>query len=284
MKRIEPQEDWPESWKQSHFYDRQEIWGEHVVRGYSYAYENRRRETLRLLAEVLAPGARVLDLAAAQGNFSLALAEAGYDVTWNDLRAELADYVRLKDERGTLRYAPGDAFQLQFPQPFDAVLITEIIEHVAHPDEFLARVAALVRPGGYIVMTTPNGAYFRNDLPKFSECADPAVFEASQFKPNADGHIFLLHPEEVRELAQRAGLALDALTLFTNPLTSGHIKTEALLRVLPKGVVNAAEFATQRLPLPAKRKLLVHLAARFRKPPTDRTTPASTFPHRSAAE
>jgi 2-polyprenyl-3-methyl-5-hydroxy-6-metoxy-1,4-benzoquinol methylase len=298
MKRIDPRDDWPDSWKQSHFYDRQEIWGEHVVRGYSYAYEKRRRETLRLLTAVLGPGAHVLDLAAAQGNFSLALAEAGYDVTWNDLRAELADYVRLKHEQGTLHYAAGDAFQLQFPHLFDAVLITEIIEHVAHPDEFLKRVAALVRPGGYIVMTTPNGAYFKNNLPKFSECAEPSLFETSQFKPNADGHIFLLHPEEVRDLGERVGLAIDALTLFTNPLTSGHLKTERLLRVLPKGAVDAAEVVTQRLPFAAKRKLLVHLAARFRKPgrgdgpnrrPTgnrviDPTAPASPSPRRSGAE
>jgi 2-polyprenyl-3-methyl-5-hydroxy-6-metoxy-1,4-benzoquinol methylase len=40
---------------------------------------------------------------------------------------------------------------------FDAVLITEVIEHVAHPDEFLAKTAALVKPHGSIVLTTPNG-------------------------------------------------------------------------------------------------------------------------------
>ena len=159
MKRIQPDPSWPQSWKDSYFYDQSEIYGEISHHGYAYAYENRRRETLRLLTEVLTPGARILDIAAAQGNFSLALAELGFDVTWNDLRSELADYVRLKHERGQIQFAAGNAFELQFPALFDAVLITEIIEHVAHPDEFLAKAAALVRPGGYIVMTTPNGGY-----------------------------------------------------------------------------------------------------------------------------
>ena len=124
--------------------------------------------TLAILGEVLEPGARVLDVAGAQGNFSLALAEMGYRVTWNDLRGELADYVRLKHERGAVEYAPGNMFELRADTLFDAVLITEVIEHVAHPDQFLAQAAALVRPGGYVVMTTPNGRYFRNTLPKFS--------------------------------------------------------------------------------------------------------------------
>jgi 2-polyprenyl-6-hydroxyphenyl methylase/3-demethylubiquinone-9 3-methyltransferase len=265
VKRVHPQPDWPRSWKESSFYDQSEIYGEISHHGYAYAYENRRRETLRLLTEVLSPGARVLDIAAAQGNFSLALAELGFDVTWNDLRAELADYVRLKYERGKIGYAPGNAFELDFPALFDAILITEIIEHVAHPDDFLSKAAALVRPGGYIVMTTPNGGYFKNPLPKFSECADPAVFESIQFKPNGDGHIFLLHADEIEPLARRAGLSVEKIVLFTNPLTAGHVKTESLLKVLPRGILRCAERLTEFLPDVVKQKALVQMGVRFRK-------------------
>lgn len=265
MKRIEPQRDWPPSWKESYFYDQSEIYGEISHHGYAYAYANRRDQTLRLLTEVLEPGARILDVAGAQGNFSLALAELGFDVTWNDLRTELADYVRLKQERGKITFAPGNAFELQFPSLFDAVLITEIIEHVAHPDDFLAKAAALVRPGGSIVMTTPNGGYFKNSLPKFSECADPAIFESVQFKPNADGHIFLLHVEEIEPLARRAGLSIEKIVLFTNPLTAGHVKTEPLLGILPRGLVNFGERVSQSLPFALKKKTLVQMGVRFRK-------------------
>jgi len=266
VKRIVPQPEWPQSWKDSYFYDQSEVYGDISHYGYAYAYDNRRRETLRLLMDVLSPGARVLDVAAAQGNFSLALAELGFDVTWNDLRADLADYVRLKHERGKIEYAAGNAFELAFPSLFDALLITEIIEHVAHPDDFLAKASALVRPGGYIVMTTPNGGYFRNGLPKFSDCADPSVFESTQFKPNADGHIFLLHADEIEPLARRAGLTVEKISLFTNPLTAGHVKTEPLLKVLPRGIVRFAEAVSRSLPSPLKRKALVQMAVRFRKP------------------
>lgn len=265
MKRLQPSENWPQSWKESYFYDLQEIYGEPRNLGYAYAYANRRRITLKLIREVLPAGARILDVAAAQGNFTLSLAEMGYDVTWNDLRSELADYVQLKYESGRVAFAAGNVFELQLESLFDAVLITEIIEHVAHPDDFLAKITQLVRPGGYIVMTTPSGAYFRNKLPKFSTCSDPAVYESIQFKPNSDGHIFLLHPDEVPPMAAQASLAIDRFELFTNPLTTGHIKLEPLLHVLPQSLVNWIEKITHHLPQAIAQKYLVQMAVRFRR-------------------
>lgn len=266
MKRIYIKENWLDSWKYSYQYDLEEIYDEISNRGYAYAYKNRQKHTIRLLTEVLTPGARILDVAAAQGNFSLMLAEMGFDVTWNDLREDLVDYVRLKQERGNIHFAPGNAFELNFLSPFDAVLITEVIEHVAHPDDFLIKIARLVKPGGYVVMTTPNGAYFRNKLPKFSDCLDPSIYEKIQFKPNSDGHIFLLHPDEVKSLALRTGLLVDQFSLFTNPLTNGHMKMELLLRRLPRKTIMTIEALTRHLPNFICQKLLLSMGVRFRKP------------------
>jgi len=265
MKRLNIEEAWPDTWKYSHQYDLLEIWGETHHRGYAYAYANRRHKTLALLREVLPPGATVLDVAAAQGNFSLTLAEAGYHVTWNDLREDLIGYVRQKHEYGIIEFAAGNVFDLGFAEQFDGALITEIIEHVAHPDDFLRKVAAMVKPGGYIVMSTPNGAYFRNKLPRFSDCRDPSRFEAVQFKPDSDGHIFLLWPDEVSQLATQSGLMLEKHFLFTNPLTAGNVKLEGLLRLLPRSLVEGVEGLTQRLPRSLRQKITTSSASRFRK-------------------
>lgn len=266
MKNVTFQDDWPESWKSSYPYDLMEIYQGKMHPGYTYAYVNRREHTLRLIQQVAETGAKVLDVAAAQGNFSLSLAEMGYEVTWNDLRAELADYVRLKYEHGILHYAPGNVFDLDIEARFDVVLITEIIEHVAHPDEFLCKISQLVKPGGHIVMTTPNGQYMRNNLPKFSECADPSQFESQQFKPNADGHIFLLHLDEIEGLAQRAGLCVKEISIFTNFLTNGHLKSESLLKVFPTAMINSIERITGSLPMPLRSKICAGMAVLFRKP------------------
>ena len=266
MNKVQPNDDWPQSWKESYPYDLLELYGGTSNLGYAYAYANRSKHTFEMIQKVAPHGAKILDVAAAQGNFSLKLAEMGYEVTWNDLREELVDYVKLKYERGIVHYKPGNAFELKFDGQFDVVLITEIIEHVAHPDQFLQAVAVLVKPGGYIVMTTPNGGYFLNKLPKFSECLDPSQFEIVQFKPNSDGHIFLLHLDEVEPLARKAGLNVIEKRVFTNVLTNGHLKTSTALRVLPRGAVQAIEKGTSHLPLALRKKVCVGIATLLYKP------------------
>lgn len=265
MKIVSLPEDPPESWQLSYTYDLLEIYGSTSRPGYRYAYQNRQRKTLDAIARISTPGAKILDLAAAQGNFTLALAECGYEVTWNDLREDLIDYVKLKHETGIIHYVAGNIFDLNLQNHFDIVLIAEVIEHVAHPDQFLQKVTSLVKPGGYVVMTTPNGAYFRNKLPRFSDCPDPSRFESEQFKPDGDGHIFLLHTDEVTSLSQDSSLRLLDIKLFNNSLTAGHIKLEWLLHALPKRLVDRIENATSRLPENISNKLNVHILAVFRK-------------------
>lgn len=265
MRHVSPETGWPQSWIESYTYDAEEVFNRPTNLGYAYAYEVRLRETLQLIEEAVPKGSTILDIAAAAGNFSLLLAERGYRVTWNDLRTELADYVQRKHEFGEITYAPGNAFELQFPEQFDCVLFTEVIEHVAHPDEFMANVARLLKPDGIAVMTTPNGRYFANGLPRFSNCKDPSQYEAVQFRPDSGGHIFLLWPDEVRRFARQSGLTVERQTFFNTPLISGHLKTHYLLPVLPKFALMAFESMARHIPGSLRELAMVHTAARFRK-------------------
>ncbi|MEI8340183.1 MAG: methyltransferase domain-containing protein [Verrucomicrobiota bacterium] len=265
MKKPELNPAWPESWRASYPYDLEEVFGQVTSQGYARAYANRRKQTLELVASVVPGSGKILDVAAAQGNFTLTLAELGYQVTWNDLRADLEGYVRLKWEKGDVQFAPGNVFEIDLKPEFDAVLITEIIEHVAHPDQFLKKIGDLVLPGGHVVMTTPNGGYFLNRLPRFSDCHDPGQFESIQFQPNSDGHIFLLHEDEIHSLARKAGFEVLELRLFSNPLTCGHLKTEQLLRILPASWVDRIERGTGRLPAAFQRKIHAAMAVLLRK-------------------
>ena len=267
MKRVYIEDWWPESWKYSYSYDLQEVYGEIYNFGYTYAYQNRFNTTLGLIAEVLPRGSTILDVAAAQGNFTLTLAEMGYKITWNDLRADLAEYVRMKHEKGDVSYSAGNVFDFSYHECFDCVLITEVIEHVAHPDEFLKKAAMMVKPGGYIVMSTPNGGYINNNLPRFSDCDNPSAFENKQFKPDSDGHIFLLWEDEIKLLGSKAGLKLEKHLLLTNILTAGHMKSEICLKIFPKSFVFFLEKATDFLPNLLKNKITANSCSRYFKSP-----------------
>lgn len=272
--RPAEQTDWPATWRESYLYDRVEVWKQSadITRtniGYAAGYASRRQRTIEAVLAAAPPPARVLDLAAAQGNFSIALAGLGYDVTWNDLRPDLVDYVRLKLPPGmNMTFVPGNIFELgdAHAGTYDVVMALEVIEHVAHPDEFVMKLSTLLKPGGVIVLSTPNGGYFLNDLPRFSDCPDPSVFESVQFKPNSDGHIFLLYEDELRSFAGRAGLEVQRLDLITNPLTAGHVKLRHVLHALPDWSARALESLTQRLPRAVQRRLAMHTVAVLAKP------------------
>jgi SAM-dependent methyltransferase len=61
------------------------------------------------------------------------------------------------------RLVQGDARELPFPSgAFDWVLAIEVIEHLRRPDAFLAEIARVLRPGGRLLLSTPNRMqYFR---------------------------------------------------------------------------------------------------------------------------
>jgi 2-polyprenyl-3-methyl-5-hydroxy-6-metoxy-1,4-benzoquinol methylase len=268
MRRLTYDETWPESWKLTHFYDELELWGSRRDLGYTYQYRIRHEWSLRTIEELIPAGGAILDVAAAGGNFTLPLAERGYRVTWNDLRTELAELVKRKYESGHVEFAPGNIFELadHWAARFDAVLALEIIEHVAHPDQFLACMSSMLKPGGRLYVSTPNGRYFRNNLPRFSDCPDPSAYEAVQFKPNSDGHIFLLDGDELSAMASGAGLEVEKLLLMTNPLTRGHVKLGRFLPFLPAALVWGVEHGTRKLPHTLRERLLCQMVAILRKP------------------
>jgi 2-polyprenyl-6-hydroxyphenyl methylase/3-demethylubiquinone-9 3-methyltransferase len=257
VKHVEFDCAWPETWQSSYRYDLLEIYGNTSNPGYSYAYANRTQTAMGMVHSVCPPPATVLGVAAGQGNLTLKLAEAGYVVTWNDLREDLVKYVQRKHERDEVHFEAGNMLDLDASEGFDVVVLAEIVEHVAHPDELRRAARHLVRPVGHVVVTTPNGQYSWNSLPKCSECADPSQFESSQFQPDGDGHIFLLYPEEMELLAGASGFRLEELRIFTR----GHLGTSGSLKWLPESMVWAVERLCRRLPMHYRSKMHVHLAS-----------------------
>jgi len=185
-------------------------------------------DTLRKARE-LAPS-RVLEIAAGGGFNAACLYEEGRELVLNDLRP-LREELEAWTPGERLRWEAGNFFELDPERlgTFDLVMACEVIEHVAHGDRMLAHLRRFLRPGGTLLLTTPNGAYFRSKLPTHSQVEDVAALEALQFRPDADGHLFLYTAGELERLCREAGFVQVDLELSVTPFLSGHVG----LRFLP---------------------------------------------------
>jgi 2-polyprenyl-6-hydroxyphenyl methylase/3-demethylubiquinone-9 3-methyltransferase len=107
-------------------------------------------------------GIAVLDVGCGGGLLCEPLARLGAAVTGIDLATPSIEVATRHAGAAGLRvdYRVADASQLAAERArFDLVCAMEVVEHVADPAEFLATCAALVRPGGALVLATLNRTF-----------------------------------------------------------------------------------------------------------------------------
>ena len=141
----------------------------------------------------LPPGSRFLDVGCGYG-FSL-----DYAIHARGWRGQGVDPARLaeagREQLGLpieLTYLkPGDPARGQM----DAVLGSEVLEHLPSPPGFVQLLRTMLRPGGVLVLTTPNGDHI---LPETS----PGAL-VSLLSPGL--HLVIQTPASLRTLLERAG-------------------------------------------------------------------------------
>jgi 2-polyprenyl-3-methyl-5-hydroxy-6-metoxy-1,4-benzoquinol methylase len=124
--------------------------------GYVPFNERRHRTHAKLVAAV-GTGNRVLDVGCSSGYLSEPVAANGNTVVGIELDPEAARGA----ERFCERVLVGDVTTMELPfEPgsFDVVLLGDVIEHLREPVAALARLRPLLRPGGKLVLSTPNVA------------------------------------------------------------------------------------------------------------------------------
>jgi 2-polyprenyl-3-methyl-5-hydroxy-6-metoxy-1,4-benzoquinol methylase len=142
----------------------------------------------------IVPSGRLLEIGSAYGFFLLE-ASAHYEVHGVELADDAAAFARARG----LDVRTGSLTQqiLEEVGPVDVVVMLDVIEHLEHPKATLWRCAEFLRPGGAVVLTTPDfaSALARISGKRWRNMTPPQ-------------HLWYFTPDSLAKMAEAAGLTV----------------------------------------------------------------------------
>ncbi|BBB08635.1 class I SAM-dependent methyltransferase [Sphingopyxis sp. EG6] len=174
------------------------------------------REAFDLLRTRIPPSAKVVDVGSGQGAFAARLRDAGYHVTsidknHDDFRAKDIDFVCVDFDSAS----DIEAFRTEHEARYDVAIGMEVIEHVENPWEYTRFLLSLVKPGGVVMITTPNAESVQSRV-EFLFTGFFAHFQKGDYE--GSGHINPLTFHELFLISKGAGAEiLDAQSVCPLP-------------------------------------------------------------------
>lgn len=150
----------------------------------------------------------VLDLGCGNGTLTMRLADEGFRLTGID-GSESGMRVAQQYAQGRATFRSGwieDPLPPDLHHQFDAVVATEVIEHLPRPGDLCQRAMEAMRPGGRFIVSTPYHGYLKN----------VALAVANQFDqhwhPELDGgHIKFFSPATLTTLLHRESFTVQRM-------------------------------------------------------------------------
>lgn len=124
----------------------------------------------KILTQNIAKSDKILEVGSGLGYLTYAARQEGYNVTGLDISA---DAIKKASARFGNYYVCEDVYHYALKNigKFGVVILTEVIEHVPGPSAFVDALMSLLKPGGKLIISTPNKSaypsneYWNTELP-----------------------------------------------------------------------------------------------------------------------
>jgi 2-polyprenyl-3-methyl-5-hydroxy-6-metoxy-1,4-benzoquinol methylase len=151
-----------------------EIWYEHYHR---YAFVKR-----------LVKDKKVLDAACGEGYGSYILATEACQVTGLDIDQLSINHANNKYKKSNLEYRQGSCIDLTFKDDsFDCIISFETIEHLLEQQQMLDEFNRVLKPNGFIVVSTPDKKHYSDESGFTNEFHVKELYK-QEFKDLLDSH------------------------------------------------------------------------------------------------
>lgn len=175
------------------------------------------------LQEHVPSGAEVLDLGAGSGRWTRRLTGLGYRVT--PVEMDTAGY-RFPEVPPLPLDLNKEFAQGLGGRQFDAITLIEVIEHLESPRNLLRECRKLLRPGGFLFITTPN---FENVAGRFQFLLTGELrFFGRDTQWNEPTHITPIHSWMLEKAVKETGLRL-AWHRYETPAAHGYHPVKKLV-------------------------------------------------------
>lgn len=167
--------------------------------------ELRIEKTLSLIGS----GKRVLDVGCCDGSITLRIKKLGNEVVGIDISEKAVRRARKKGLEVYVVDLNNEAIPKNLGK-FDVVVAAEILEHIFDTDGFLKKLRDVLKPQGYLILTTPNLAGIGARL-QLLFGRKPWMIEDS-IKGNVSGHIRYFTLATLVGILQRNGFKVTRIT------------------------------------------------------------------------
>ena len=173
--------------------------------------------------QCLLAGKDVLDVGCGGGILTDSMARRGAKVLGIDLSTKALKVAQLHAlEAGTegvdYREIAVEALAIEQPASFDVVTCMEMLEHVPDPASVVQALATLVKPGGWVFLSTLN-----RNFKSFMQAIVGAEYLLKMLPVGTHEYARFLRPSELAQFCRNAGLDLQASRgLGYNPLTQRY--------------------------------------------------------------